>query len=153
MQMSLIRYGLLALLGCYLFSSSSVVLAEEAAQDGFEAKHKVVIQVSSDDPRIHDIALNNAMNLQKGLGMDNVAVEIVAYGPGLKLFTGRSPESLRIPSMAQQNISFTACGNTISKMTQKMGIAPTLVEGVKVVPGGVIRIMELQEQGYAYLRP
>ncbi len=141
-----------ALLSLSLLMSNAAVMAEET-QEGFEAKHKVVIQISSDDPRTHQIALNNALNLQKDLGIDNVAVEVVAYGPGLKLFTGRSPESMRVPSLAQQNIRFSVCGNTISQLTAKMGHPPTLIEGVKVVPGGVVRIVELQEQGYAYIRP
>ncbi len=147
------RYGWSALVGLCLLFNPLTLLAEEVEQEGFEPKHKVVIQVSTDDPRTHKIALNNAMNLQKDLGMDNVAVEIVAYGPGLKLFTAHSPESMRVPNLAQQNITFSACGNTIKKITQKRGKAPTLVQGVKVVPAGVVRIMELQEKGYAYIRP
>jgi len=147
------RYVVPTLMSLYLLVGSSAVIANDDSQDGFEPKHKVVIQVNSDDPRTQKIALNNAANLQKSLGMDNVAIEIVAYGPGLKLFTGRSPESMRIPNLAQQNINFSACGNTINGLTKKMGHAPTLVEGTKVVPSGVVRIMELQEQGYAYIRP
>jgi hypothetical protein len=57
------------------------------------AEHKVVIQVSSDDPQTQKVALNNALNLQKAYGMDNVQVEVVAYGPGLSIFTGKSPKS------------------------------------------------------------
>ena len=47
------------------------------------APHKVVIQVSTDDERTQKIALNNAVNIQKSLGVDEVTIEIVAYGPGL----------------------------------------------------------------------
>ena len=40
--------------------------------------------------------------------------------------------------------------NTIKR---KKGRLPQLVDDVEVVPAGVQRIMELQEQGYAYIRP
>jgi intracellular sulfur oxidation DsrE/DsrF family protein len=118
-----------------------------------EGMRKLVIQVSTDDVRTQNIAMNNAVNLQKVLGQDNIIIEIVAYGPGLIMMTPDSPASKRIPSLAMQNITFSACGNTKAKMEEKSGKQVELVEGVKIVQAGVLRILELQEQGYAYVRP
>ncbi len=131
-----------------LFSVSGFAVAADMG-----AKHKVVIQVSTDDVRTQKIALNNAVNLQKALGMDNVDVEIVAYGPGLSLLTKKSKQAKRVESLAMQNITFSACANTMKKVEKKRGKKPKLLQGVKVVPAGVMRIMELQEQGYSYIRP
>lgn len=117
------------------------------------SKHKVVIQVSSDDPLTQKIALNNAVNIQKHYGMDEVDIEIVAYGPGLSLLTNESKLADRVSSLTHYNIKLSACGNTIKKIAKKKGKEPVLLEGVKVVSGGVIRLMELQDMGYAYLRP
>jgi intracellular sulfur oxidation DsrE/DsrF family protein len=99
------------------------------------------------------MALNNAVNVQKELGLDNVIIEIVAYGPGLSLLTPNSAASERVPSLAMQNITFSACGNTMHSIEEKTGEPVTLVEGVQIVKAGVVRIMELQEQGYSYVRP
>jgi len=118
-----------------------------------DAPHKLVIQVSTDDARTQKIALNNAVNLQKLYGMDNVAIEIVAYGPGLSLLTTKSKQADRVKSLAVQNITFSACGNTMKKIEKKTGKKPILVDGVVVVKAGAARIMNLQETGYAYLRP
>jgi len=119
-----------------------------------EKIHKVVIQVSTDDPRTQKIALNNAVNLQKALGSGNVVVEIVAYGPGLSLLTRKSPQADRVRNLAMYDeFTFSACNNTMNKIAKKKGKKPQLVEGVRVVPAGVLRIVELQEQGYAYVRP
>jgi intracellular sulfur oxidation DsrE/DsrF family protein len=118
-----------------------------------DAKHKLVIQVSTDDVRTQNIALNNASNLQKTLG-DDIEIEIVAYGPGLSMLTPKSPASKRVPDLAlYENVTFSACGNTMKKVAKKSGKDVTLVEGVRVVPAGVVRIMELQEQGWIYVRP
>lgn len=117
------------------------------------APHKIVIQVSTNDIDTQNLALNNAVNLQKHYGMDNVQIEIVAYGPGLSLFTSGNELSQRVASLAVQEIKLSACGNTIDKLTKKSGKAPDLTAGVGVVPAGVVRIMELHEQGYTYLRP
>ena len=115
--------------------------------------HKLVIQVSTNDPKTQKIALNNAVNAQKDIGMDNIDIEIVAYGPGLSVMTAQSPEAKRVSSLAQQGITFSACNNTMNKMAKKSGKMPVLADGVGIVPAGVIRIMELQEKGYAYIRP
>jgi len=125
----------------------------EAANDDFGPKHKLVIQVSSSDALTQKIAMNNAVNVQKAYGVDNVAVEIVAYGPGLSMLTKKSKYSNRVQSLAVQGVTFSACGNTIKKVTKKKGKTPKLSEGVVVVSAGVVRIMELQEKGYSYIRP
>ena len=118
-----------------------------------DRQNKLVIQVSTDDPRTQKIALNNAVNLQKLYGMDNVQIEIVAYGPGLGLMTSKSKQADRVTSLAMQEITFSACSNTMNKLKKKTGKMPVLLEGVQSVNAGVARIMELQQQGYAYIRP
>lgn len=125
----------------------------KAKADSGDKVHKVVIQVSTDDPRTQKIALNNAVNLQKLYGIDNVKIEIVAYGPGLGLMTKKNKQSARVKSLAMQDITFSACGNTMKKVEKKTGKKVVLTEGVGRVTAGVARIMELQEQGYAYIRP
>ena len=116
-------------------------------------KQKIVIQVSTDDVRTQTMAMNNAVNVQKALGMDNVDVEIVAYGPGISMLTKKGQHAQRVSSLAMQDVTFSACGNTLAKIEKKKGKKPALAEGVEVVPAGVIRIMELQQQVYAYVRP
>ena len=118
-----------------------------------DAPHKVVIQISTEDLLSQTIAVNNAVNIQKHYGMDQVAIEVVAFGPGLTAMYKASPLAERISSLAQQSITFSACGNTIAKVEKESGKKVELTAGVGVVPAGVVRIMELQEQGYSYLRP
>jgi len=140
------------ILGAMITLTQMTVAGSSAMMDDGPA-HKLVIQVSSADPVTHKIALNNAANMQKAFGMDNVDVEVVAYGPGLTLLTNKSTQSQRVASLAMQDITFSACGNTMKKVAKKSGSMPVLIEGVQVVPAGVQRIMELQEGGYSYIRP
>ena len=137
----------LALVLGALLAFSTVVNADS------HTKNKLVIQVSTDDARTQMIALNNAVNLQKLYGVDNIQIEIVAYGPGLGLLTKKSGLAQRVESLAMQDITFSACGNTMKKVASKTGNMPKLLEGVGQVTAGVARIMELQQQGYAYIRP
>ena len=113
--------------------------------------HHLIIQVSDDNPRTMKIALNNAMNVVKALGQDNVEVEIVAYGPGLKLLLNQNKAFRdRVQSLQFYGIRFVACKNTMNKMkvTKK-----DLVSGVTVVQAGVLEIMTKEEQGWSYVRP
>ncbi len=146
--MTNLRTSFVSLMLVFLVGAVGVVKAAD-----MEPAHKVVIQVSTDDARTQKIALNNAVNLQKDYGMDNVKIEIVAYGPGLSLLTDKSNQAKRVESLASQNIRFSACANTMKGIKKKTGSEPKLISGVEVVPAGVGRIMELQEQGYAYIRP
>ncbi len=141
-----VKSFLVLIMGAML-AFSSVVNADS------HTKNKIVIQVSTDDPRTQKIALNNAVNMQKMYGIDNIDIEIVAYGPGLGLLTKKSSQAERVTSLAMQEITFSACGNTMKLVEKKSGKMPVLLEGVGQVTAGVARIMELQQQGYAYIRP
>ncbi|PRX38272.1 hypothetical protein SAMN05216257_103201 [Meinhardsimonia xiamenensis] len=120
--------------------------------------HYVAIHVDQNDPQVMNMALNNARNVDsyyKSIG-DEVVIELVAYGPGLNMFIpGKSPVEDRISAMALEmdNISFAACENTKRAMSAKAGHEIELMDEAAVVPSGVVRLIELQEQGYAYVRP
>ncbi len=118
-----------------------------------DAVHKLVIQVSSDDALTQKMVIGNIVNLQKYYGMDNIEIEVVAYGPGLGMLTTKSSLASRITSLSMQDITFSACMNTMDNIKKKTGHLPKLTEGVGSVTAGVARIMELQEQGYSYVRP
>lgn len=142
------------ILSTLLIGLMAVTLIGCASQPAGDGVHRVVIQVSTDDPRTQTIALNNAVNLQKAYGPGAVEVEIVAYGPGLTLLTRNSRQARRVASLVQvEEFTFSACNNTMQQMRIQRGRMPQLIEGVSVVEAGVQRIVELQEQGYAYIRP
>ena len=120
--------------------------------------HHVAIHVDQNDPQVMNMALNNAQNVASYYASqgDEVVIEMVAYGPGLNMFVdGESPVADRISSMSLEleNLSFAACGNTLKGMEAKAGHEVPLMSEAVVVPSGVVRLIELQEQGYAYVRP
>ena len=117
------------------------------------ANPKYVIQVSTDDARTQTIVLNNAANLQKYYGAGKVDIEIVAYGPGLGILTTGSKNASRVEKMAMNDVTFSACQNTMNGFKKKQGHFPMLTDGVGKTPSGVVRIGELQQQGYSYIRP
>jgi intracellular sulfur oxidation DsrE/DsrF family protein len=132
------------------------VLVQPAMADG--KTHHLAIHVDENDPAKMNIALNNAANVTKYYKSkgENVEIEIVAYGPGLHMYRAdTSPVKGRIAAMSLENehIKFSACGNTLAGMTKKEGKKPELISEAQVVPSGVVRLIELQEEGYTYVRP
>jgi intracellular sulfur oxidation DsrE/DsrF family protein len=113
-------------------------------------KYHVVIQVSEDNPKVWNLALNNAENLQQALGKDNVDVEIVAYGPGLKMLLGGSKVAARVNGAMDASVDIVACGTTMRKMKKTKA---DLIGGSRVVAGGVIEISDKQRAGWSYIRP
>jgi uncharacterized protein len=120
--------------------------------------HYVAIHVNQNDPKVMNLALNNVQNINKyydSIG-EKVVIELVTYGPGLNmLIEGKSPVADRISvmSLELENLSFAACANTMAKMEEKTGKKIPIIEEANIVPSGVVRLVELQEKGYAYIKP
>jgi intracellular sulfur oxidation DsrE/DsrF family protein len=119
---------------------------------------KVAIHVDEDNPATMNMALNNAVNIISHYAAQGqtATVEIVTYGPGLTMLReGLSPVADRISdlSMSHETISFSACLNTVASIQQRTNADVPLLPEANVVPSGAVRLMELQFEGYAYLRP
>lgn len=122
--------------------------------------HRLVIQVDQNDPALMNLALNNATNVidsyrAKG---EEVDLDIVTYGPGLHMLRAdTSPVQDRIKALKDyafpSKIQFSACNNTKEGMEKKEGHSINVVSQAVIVPSGVVRLMELQEHGWSYLRP
>jgi intracellular sulfur oxidation DsrE/DsrF family protein len=120
--------------------------------------HRLILQVNSNEPAMMNLALNNATNVvqyYKDLG-ENVAIDIVTFGPGLHMLRDdTSPVKARIKAISESNpsISFKACGNTRENMSRAESKEIPLISEAKIVKSGVVRVMELQEQGWTYVKP
>lgn len=113
-------------------------------------KPGVVIQVSDADPSKWNLALNNAKNVQQELGVGKVDIEIVAYGPGIGMLKADATTSNRVSEAMQSGIQVVACENTM--ITMKLTKAD-MHPSIAYAPSGVVEIMKLQGQGWAYVRP
>ena len=121
-------------------------------------RQRVVLQVSDNDPAKWNLALNNAKNIseyykKKG---ETALIEIVTYGPGLHMLRAdTSPVKDRIGPMALENpnLKFIACGNTQANQSKAEGKPVALISEATLMPSGAVRLMELQAEGYAYIRP
>ena len=123
-----------------------------------KAHRRLVLQVNTNDPAMMNLALNNATNVEqyyKDQG-EKVEIEVVTFGPGLHMLRDdTSPVKDRIKAIAEKSrsISFKACGNTQDNMHKAENKDIPLVAQATLVKSGVVRVMELQELGWTYVRP
>jgi hypothetical protein len=120
--------------------------------------HKMVIQVSREDTEGMNLALGNAVNAKKLYESrgEQFQVEIVAYGPGITMFrTDKSPVKERLDEVKKEipGIVYSMCGNAKAAAEKREGHEIIPLPGVGVVPAGIVRVAELQEQGWIYIRP
>jgi intracellular sulfur oxidation DsrE/DsrF family protein len=137
---------------------SIAFVSTSPAADG--RPHHVAIQVDHDDPQVMNMVLNNATNVIEYYRAKNeeVNVDIVAYGPRLHMLRAdTSPVQDRIKHLKEMvlpgKIQFSACNNTKQGMEKTEGHAISILPEASIVPSGVVHLMELQEQGWSYVRP
>ncbi len=125
---------------------------EPEIPDSF-ASHKIVLQISDRDPFKQTLVLNVASNLLKYYGKDDVDIEVVAFGPGLRLLMEGNVNTPRIQTLMAEGVRFSGCKNTLVNFGKKLGKQPKLIPEVMVVPAGAARILQLNAAGYQTLKP
>jgi hypothetical protein len=94
--------------------------------------------------------LNNVKNLQDDVGAANVAIEVVAYGPGIGMLKLDAVTNSRVTDAVRAGVQVTACENTMrNQKIERADMHPNL----SYVPAGVVHIVRRQQEGWAYLRP
>ena len=146
-----------------VLAASALLLAIAAASPASAAGkvHRLVLQISDDSSDKMNTVLANATNVaryysEKG---EEIEIRIVAYAGGLNMLrTDKSPVLDRLKSVSESipAITFEACNNTIENMAKRENKKPSeipLVSGAKIVPAGVVELLELNEQGWTIIRP
>ena len=117
------------------------------------AEQKIVLQISDRDPFKQTLVLNVAGNLLKHYSGQEVDMEIVAFGPGVRLMFDGNVNDKRIQTLMDAGVRFSACGNTITNMAKKLGHEPEIRNGVSRVKAGAARILQLNKAGWQILKP
>ena len=144
--------GLAAALSATGLFARSAAAAPPSTSSG--SKHKVAYHVSDADKV--DFVLRNMQNHIDGVGgPGKIDMVLVAHGPALRKMHNVEGDVDAIAKVSKMmnagGVRFSACGNTMQVMKFKISDMPkgtTLAE-----QGGVVRLAQLQERGYTYIRP
>jgi uncharacterized protein len=148
---TIIRAGAAALL---MITAAPMARAQQAPlQDKPFAEHKIVLQLSDNDPRKQGLVISVANNLLKFYDPDKVAVEIVAFGPGIDLLRPDNPNRKLVESLVAQGARVDICVNTVDTIERDTGKRPEYIPAATPVQVGVAQILLLTENGYTLVRP
>ena len=114
--------------------------------------HRVVMHLNSGDEKVQRGALNNIRHLYQALGRDRLQLELVVHGAGLGLLVRRTTTlGAEVAQLkADYGVSVTACSNTMKAMKL---VRDDLIQEVGDTVPAMVRLMERQEQGWAYIKP
>jgi uncharacterized protein len=117
------------------------------------AEHRIVLQLSDNDPRKQALVISVAYNLLKLYDPDKVAIEVVAFGPGIDLLRTGNDNRKLIESLVAQGVRFDVCLNTVDTIERDTGKRPEIIPAAIPVQVGVGQILSLTENGYTLVRP
>jgi intracellular sulfur oxidation DsrE/DsrF family protein len=117
------------------------------------AEHRIVLQLSDNDPKKEGLVLSVANNLIKAYDPDKIAVEVVAFGPGIDLLRVENANRTRVESLIAQGVKFDVCVNTLDTIERETGKRPAVIPSAIPVQVGVGQILSLTENGYTLVRP
>jgi intracellular sulfur oxidation DsrE/DsrF family protein len=117
------------------------------------AEHRIVLQLSDNDPKKEGLVLGVANNLIKAYNPDKIAVEVVAFGPGIDLLRAENANRTRVESLIAQGVKFDVCVNTLDTIERETGKRPAIIPKAIPVQVGVGQILSLTENGYTLVRP
>jgi intracellular sulfur oxidation DsrE/DsrF family protein len=144
-----ILWGLASTIG----GTFAATKASAATETPVAGKLKVVYHLNDLDKV--NFVFNNIQNHFDGVGgPDNVTIALVIHGQALKAFHAAfaNPDiTKRVGQFSKAGVELAVCGNTMK--SQNVTVQDLLPGFVAVEQGGVVRIAELQSQGYFYLRP
>ncbi|WP_183248089.1 hypothetical protein [Bradyrhizobium sp. cir1] len=151
MRLQAFRAMLLALLA---WATMPQTLAQQVPlQDKPFAEHRIVLQLSDGDAKKQALVLSVANNLLRAYDPDKVAIEVVAFGPGIDLLLSGSERRKQVESLIAQGVRFDICLNTIDTLERETGKRPEFISGATPVQVGVGQILFLAENGYTVVRP
>jgi intracellular sulfur oxidation DsrE/DsrF family protein len=117
------------------------------------AEHRVVLQLSDNDPGKQGLVISVAYNLLKLYDPDKVAIEVVTFGPGIDLLRPENPNRKLVESLVAQGVRFDVCLNTVDTIERETGKRPDIIPVAIPVQVGVGQILSLTENGYTLVRP
>jgi uncharacterized protein len=137
-----------------LNSIASLAPAQQAPlQDKPFAEHRIILQLSDNDPQKQGLVISVANNLLKFYDPDKVAIEVVAFGPGIDLLRPENANRKKVDSLIAQGVRFDVCLNTVDTIERETGKRPEFIAGATPVQVGVTQILLLTENGYTLVRP
>lgn len=112
--------------------------------------YNLCVHVDMNDEAIAGLALGNIANYKAALQSETFRVRLVANGGGVCQFRADAPHAAKIAELKAAGVEFAVCTNALKKFE----IAQDAVHpACEIIPAGVVELVVLQREGFAYIKP
>jgi len=126
------------------------VRTAQAAEPPAHPTYRVVFAVTENSQHVWNEVFGNFHNIQHALGPENVAIEMVVYGDAIGMLRDDSLVGNKVEQAMDEGVKIVACENTMN--AQHIG-KDSMLENIGYVQAGIVELIKLQAQGWAYVRP
>jgi intracellular sulfur oxidation DsrE/DsrF family protein len=142
--------ALFALMGVILLAGLSGAGGAFAAEPPAAPTYRVVFAVTVNDEHVWNEVFGNFRNIQRALGPENVAIEMVVYGDGIAMLRDDSLVPNKVEEALEEGVKIVACENTMKAQNISRD---TMLPNIGYVEAGIVELIKLQQAGWAYVRP
>lgn len=122
----------------------------QAAEAPVVPTYRVVFAMTVSDQHIWNEVFGNFRNIQRGLGPEHVAIEMVVYGDAIAMLRDDSLVANEVEEALEEGVKVVACENTMKAQNISRD---NMLPNIGFVPAGIVELIELQAAGWAYVRP
>lgn len=111
--------------------------------------YNIVFHVDLNDSSILNVALSNIANYFTAVEGQKAEVVLLVNGPAINLFKKENalPE---FSDLQKKGLQIRVCQNAVNKFSLSKEM---LMDGVEIVPAGVVELVRLQNEHFAYIKP
>jgi intracellular sulfur oxidation DsrE/DsrF family protein len=142
--------ALFALMGVILLAGLAGAGGAFAAEPPAAPTYRVVFAVTVNDEHVWNEVFGNFRNIQRALGPENVAIEMVVYGDGIAMLRDDSLVPNKVDEALEEGVKIVACENTMKAQNISRD---TMLPNIGYVEAGIVELIKLQQAGWAYVRP
>jgi len=139
-----------ALMGAILLAAVSGTGEAYAAGASPAPTYRVVFAVTVDDQHVWNEVFGNFRNIQRALGPKNVEIEVVVYGDGIAMVRDDSLVYNKVEQAIEEGVKIVACENTMNAQNISRD---QMLPNIGYVTAGIVELIKLQADGWAYIRP
>ena len=113
--------------------------------------YDLLVHVDLADEQRFGMALNNINNYLAALPGEQCSVVLLANGGAARFLASKdNAQTAIIEKLAESGVVFRVCANAMKKVPlTKEDLLPC----AEVVPAGVVELVRLQREGFAYIKP
>ncbi len=114
--------------------------------------YKAIFHVDQYEEPVMNLALNNVINLLAAIPGQEHDLVLIFNGPGAQLVAGdnAAPFLERIQELVAQGVRFQVCKNAMARFEIN---EDQVVEKCEIIPAGIVALIDLQNDGFSYIKP